>query len=262
MTFRLDSSVATRVVVGKGHRSRSYIPRTSPVRAIIIHTTGSGPARRLTSSKFAKWRRRNPEAAVSTFEAALWVYQNMVPGPHYVVGQEGECAQTAPEMECAWHVGSAQGRRYKWTGGRWSTRDTAWWFKRWPGLQSPRELANGHLWDPYTAPLGLRGIRARIASRWAGGGGSVNANTLGIEVAPDLAKPGGPWSEAALLTLDRLVLDLAHRHQVPLAREFIFGHSDANPIARSSRGRGWDPSEAQWDFASFAERTGIWRTDA
>lgn len=259
MTFEPDSAVAQAVVPGKGHTSGSYIPRSGPVRAIIIHTTGAGPAKRLTDPAFATWRSRNPAAARSTFLAALWVYENMVPGPHYVVGQAGECVQTAPEAECAWHVGSAQGRLYRRAAGAWVTKDTAWWLTRWVGLQSPRELAGGHLWDPYTAPFGLRGIQARIAARWAAGGGSVNANTLGIEVAPDPDKPSGPWSPAALETLDALVLDLAKRHDVPLAREYIIGHSDANPLARSARNEGWDPNPRQWTFPAFAERTGIWK---
>jgi len=252
-----DSPLVARMAPSAGHRRGKYLPRTSPVWAIVVHTTGSGPARRLTDDKFRVWRARNPTATASTFEAACWVFANQDASAHYVVGQGGELAQTAPENECAWHVGTSGGRAYRdgWAQAAAST-PYAWWSERWPGMESPRDLAGGFLWDGYQKPPGLRGFAPRILSSYARG--SVNANTIGIEVAPNANDPRGPWSDECWQSLSALVLDIASRHGMVVMRDSILTHSDANPKSRTAAGgRPWDPGERQWDLARMKHMLGI-----
>ncbi len=238
-----------------GYRKRKFEPRLRPPSAIIVHTTGAGPANRLTSAvpAIVQWRKRNGFPS-NTFESAIRIYQSVSEAcGHYVVGQEiGQIAQLAPEAQCAWHVGGAGGRAYAKHVDVWNTTDTGWWEDRWPALGSPRELASGRLWEPYGHRVGLRVAWAQ----WRGGG-SVNANTIAIEVACPLDDPRDSWTDAAWSNLVELVIDIAGRHEIPLTREHVLTHSDAHPLARSEKNKPWDPNTRQWSWPRFAAIAGI-----
>ena len=231
-----------------GYRRKAYEPRLRKPAAIVVHTTGAGPVNRVHAEKFKRWRRRT--GITDPFEAALWVYANMRAGPHYVIGQEGHIAQVCPEDLCAWHVGGKHGRTYD--GVQWFGRQQRyqWWFERWRGHTSPKDLAGGKLWTQYGAQTGLR-----VA--WAARGGSVNANTIGIEVVPPDPDTRGPWSVAAWESLSNLTSEICMRRNIAATRDTIITHSDANPIARTTPGGSpWDTPETQFTWEEFRRRSG------
>lgn len=214
-----DSSVATVYVPAQSVRNGRYPERTRPPVAIVLHTTGSGVLDRWGSERSDPRLRRDTPWGTAVYS----VYANMKYGPHYVVGQEGQCAQVCPEDIVAWHVSSSGIRRYR--KRRWGQGTCNWWRDRWPAFRSPAELANGELWA----------------------GGSCNENAIGIEVVAPRDNARGPWSDACRETLGRLVRDLASRHQIPVDPEFVLTHSDAHPLDRTTdSGRPWDPGPRQW----------------
>lgn len=213
-------------------RGRLKRRKRDPI-AIVIHTTGSGPRNRVDESapRFARWRRLHPEIT-EPFDAALWIYRKAYKySPHYVVGQDGRCTQIVLEDLIAEHVG----RRGSWHYRRrnWARVNEAWWYHRFPDLQSPRQFGGGRIWD-----------------------GGANANTIGIEVVAPYHDPSGPWSEAAWDKLSALVTDLCWRHDIPCTRRFVVTHSDVHPRARSAREQPWDPGPRQWSWSEFARRAG------
>lgn len=212
-----ESRVATRMQIGLGAARGRYHDRGAFV-GIVVHTTGAGVV--------GRWRREGERHnEVTPFETALRVYQTIMPdGPHYVIGQAGECVQVCPEHLAAWHVGSSLAGAYRSMGWDAETRHR-WWLRRWPDLCSPLDLAGGHLWDH----------------------GSCNDNVLGIEVVPPVDDPRGPWSESAWVTLGKLLRDVSERRLIPFAREYIVTHSDAHPLARTTpAGEPYDPGPRQW----------------
>lgn len=239
-----ESPLVTVVSPSLGHLRSLYEPRLSDVEAIIIHTTGSGPRERFNASERAgvhRWK--------SPFHTALWIYGTLLKyGPHYVVGQEPrQIAQLCPEAFCAWHVGALGGHVYDKPG--WGNAKTAWWPQRWPSFESPRDLADGRLWLPYAKkPRILTALRT-----WRNG--SVNANTIGVEVEPG---EGREWTSDGWANVASVVCDIAARNKLPLARVRILTHSDAHPIKRSTpRGEPWDTAYTQWSWETFVRFAGI-----
>jgi hypothetical protein len=230
---RPDSPAASEYVVGRAVTGGEARVRAEPPVAVVIHTTGGGPVKRVRDDDFAGWRKRWPEYATSAFLAAKWVYTIASPDSgHYLLGQAGECIQVVPEDLVARHVGAAESKAY--ADGRWMRPEYAWWKERWPGLTSPVELAGGKLWR----------------------GGSCNGASIGIEVAPNEDDPTGPWSNACWAALVTLVSDVCLRNEIPCTRTHVVTHSDAHPIARTSKGVGWDPGPRQWSWAEYARSAG------
>ena len=231
MSYEPDSRVADRAVSSRGYAGGHYAARQYPPAAVVVHTTGAGPVKRYVDE-----RQRARHGWESPFDAALWVYQSVIDaGPHYVLGQRGECVQVAPEGVCAWHVGSAESHPYTRAPreSTWAKSEATWWFERWGPRLNPCQLAGDALWF----------------------GGSCNANTLGIEVVPPGQATRGPWSTDAWRTLAILVEDICERHEIPVERDRILTHSDAHPRARTARGAPWDPPPAQWTWGRYCEWT-------
>lgn len=222
-----ESRVAASYVPSLGMRNKAYKKRPRPASAIVVHTTGSGPALRVVHKRFKAWRAKWPQFAETPFQAAKWTYMYaMRSGPHYLVGQGGEVVQHAREDMAAWHVGSRGGRWYRLPGGTWHNKNTRWWRERFPSLSSPTQLARGRLWK----------------------GWSCNDNSVGIEVAPPVDDPRGPWSADAWRALACLVEDIATRHSIPITKHTVISHSEAHPRSRSAKNRPWDPRPEVWDF--------------
>lgn len=179
--------------------------------AIVVHTTGYGPIRRWAAA---------PDRYPGPYDAALHIYRKIMrAGPHFVIGQCGECVQTAPEDLAAWHIGSRGARAYR------KAPRTPWWAESWPEYETPRDLAGGRLWE----------------------GWSANTMTLGIEVVPPRDNVRGPWSLACMDALDSLIWSLSDDWKIPRARGHVITHADAHPHDRTRRGRPWDPSPVAWD---------------
>lgn len=232
-----DSLVADDFFPSYGYRSDSYAPRND-YAAVVVHTTGCGPV--------VKWK-KNKDKFASPFEAALDAWNKMPVGTHYAIGQGGECTQLCPERLAAWHVGSSRGRSYNYKSWNRSGKYD-WWFERWKGFESPKQLADERLWQPYA-----KGIDVPWKARWRSHyHGSVNANTVGIEIVPPSSNPRGPWSERAWLSLVRLVQDICRRRNIPIDRLHVLSHSDCNPRSRTTNsGRPWDPGTTQWSYGLF-----------
>lgn len=216
MTWLPDSTVATVFADSYGYKLDAYKHRWS-YRGVIIHTTGMGPVKR------GEIKKADP------FETAVWMYKTGIvgkAGPHYVVGQDGRCAQICPEDRAAWHVGSSGTSVYKF---RPWLQKCAWWKQRWMEYATPLEM-----------PVWL--------------GGSCNANTIGIEVVPNAAGPGAAWSDEAWTTLTKLLIDICLRRRIPVNRSTVMSHSDAHPFARSAKGKPWDPPANVWNWDLQQER--------
>lgn len=234
--FGPDSSIVPVAAPGRGYKRGKYQPRRS-YSAIVVHTTGRGILK-----KAKRW-------GVSPIEAAARVYgAQMDAGAHYVIcGLTGAAIQTCPEELAAWHVGSKGSKPYgrpNWARSTWWKRTRGkkveWWSNRWPGFQSPHELAYGELWAPN-----------------AKGRPSCNANTIGIEVIPNAKHPSGVWTNAAWIKLIQLCQDIRWRRSIHFRRETILSHSDAHPLARTARNRPWDPPGEIWTYEEFAVRAGL-----
>ena len=180
---------------------------------LVIHTTGYGPTRRHLA---------NPEKFPSPFEAALHIYENISPycGHFLICGETGRIAQMMPLTHVAWHVGSSGAWQYRLSG--WSrNKGFGWWHTRFPDCDSPRDLLGGALWRR----------------------GSANELTYGVEISPPLADARAPWTDACWDSIDRLVAFL----EVPRDRHYVFTHSDAHPLKRTTKkGSPWDPAPKQW----------------
>lgn len=240
-----DSRICHTIYPSYGVAKGKYVERNS-YSAIVVHTTGYGPVRR---------HKENPQKYESPLEAALDIYRKMPYGPHYVIGQEGDVVQMCPENLAAWHVGGSKGWRYK---RRWATRRYSWWLDRWRGLESPRQLAGGKLWSPYPSSS-LQGASKYFRQvYWRSRHGSVNANTIGIEIVPPESNPRGEWAPPVWQALTRLCRDIHRRRGIPLERSYVLTHSDCSPIGRTTRtGEPWDtwPSQFSWGRFVVAMRT-------
>lgn len=234
MTGERDSTVATRFVPSLGYAGGHY----DDVRghhACVLHTTGAGIIRRFREEGHEKGDDTPLDTAVRVYSRIMGASSGFA-APHYVIGQDGECVQMCREVFAAHHVGSKAELGFRrWLAPRlyalpraaWGV-NCAWWFAQWPDIRSPLDLAGGQLWA----------------------GGSCNRNSIGVEVVPpDVDEPNkAPWSPAAWVTLRALVEDIAERRRIPWERERIISHSDAHPVARSAKGKAWDPSQAQWSW--------------
>jgi hypothetical protein len=200
-------------------------------RCIIIHTTGRGPADRLTDYGRAIWRSNHPELT-DTFQVAEWLYTKaMMDVAHVLVGQNGERVRLVPDEYCGRHVGVAKSQAY--ASRTWANAGPMrWWKERWPMHVSPRALAGGNLWTV----------------------GSANQISLGLEVACPLQNPTGPWSDAAWHALCKTVAEWAEAHSIPIAQDYVFTHSDAHPVARTAKGKPYDPGPLQWSWQEFERR--------
>lgn len=233
----MDSALPQRYVPSLGVKKVVYAPRAS-VSGVVIHTTGSGPYRR--------WKRQGQRLKEnSSFDTAVRIYTKIMKASgHYVVGQDGQIVQLVPEHLAAWHVGSRKANLYR---RNWMRDKYKWWQERWPGYDSPLELADGKLWAPYPddAPVSWR-------TRWVSRNGSCNANTIGIEVVPPDHGSRAAWSDACWTSVILLTQDICYRNRLPLERQRILSHSDVHPISRTTRsGHPWDPSLNQFSYEKF-----------
>lgn len=234
-----DSLLARRFEPSYGTATGKFAPRNS-YSAIVVHTTGWGPVSKHLS---------NPQKFPTPLDAAVHIYKNMPYSAHYVIDQEGTIIQMCPEALASWHVGGSKAWRYQ---NAWLTSRYTWWRERWPELQSPVELAEGKLWTPYPKEALAGPLKYFRRLYWASRRGSVNANTIGIEVIPSNSGPRSSWSSQAWKALVGLCQDIHHRRGIPLTKHHLLSHSDACPISRTTRnGDPWDPWESQWSWPRF-----------
>lgn len=226
--FAPSSSLVDAVVPGFGYRGGKLRKRQSAPVAIVVHTTGVGPVTRFEDvgqRATHKWR--------CPGDAAGWIYGTIMEfSGHYVIdGANGQLLQIVPEDVIAEHVGGHNSHLYDTV--HWQTPETKWWPMRWPARRTPKSLADGKLWTA----------------------GSVNANTIGIEVAPRADAPRGAWSDAAWAKLVALVREIGERYGIPVDAEHVLTHSDADPRSRSTAGGApWDAGPEQWSPAMLEHR--------
>ncbi len=226
--MRRDSSIAQEFRPARGLVRRKFKKRKGDVVGVIIHTCGSGVIRRYN-------RDHERKAWGSVFESASYVYQHLMDfSGHYLVFGT-QCLQLCPESHVAHHVGRKGWGRYKLPQERWLTQKYDWWKHRWDDYESPLDLCSGRLWE----------------------NGSVNANTIGVEVPP-WPTARAPWGLETWTTLSQLILDICARHDIPLTREHIITHSDAHPIRRTTaNGSPWDTWQSQFTWERLAAVAGL-----
>lgn len=201
----------------RGWSKGYWSPRNTTGSYYVWHTTGGGPARR---------HAKDPKRWPTPFDAAVWLYTKaMKAGPHIVIcGETGRSLQLAPLDVSAWHVGKRGSapyfKRHRW---EWS-KDFDWWRDRWNprGIFNPTELAGGTAWD----------------------GKQANPNARGVEITPVRGALTGRWSDATYAEIQR-IMDMSP--EIPQDLYHQVGHSDVHPRSRTRRGKGWDPTPAQFD---------------
>lgn len=188
--------------------------RRRPPSFIVYHTTGGGLARKAA-------RVANPDQDPDAYDrAAVRWYRTSGAKfyPTYLVGVSGRVFQLAPETKATWH---AQGPLDEYRGP-WRSAATAWWPVAWPGKNSPIDLT---------------------------GDRDINANSIGIDYLPHPARVTP--SDLQLDVIAELARGLSLKHGFPLDRLHHLGHSDVDPINRSSGNKPWDPS---WDWTDYMRR--------
>lgn len=196
--------------------ARTDLPkRALPVRAVIVHTTGTGVIEQ------ALRKGRPPLDFAAAFYARPTVYAS-----HYLVGYEGEVVSTVPEATVAYHAGVSKAHRGLYALGRavWpryvggtdrgaTQPHYADWLARWPDLLSPLDLVTGKV---------------------------VNGTTVGVDLLAPL--PGVSFHpEEQVAMAARLVADILRRHDLVASRPTVLRHADTDPFSRSTKRGGWDP---------------------
>lgn len=195
----------------RGLRASSAV-RTGALGAIVVHTTGGGPASRSIKSGYSK-------AAV---EYALDHYLKGKEGyAHYVIDLNGTIYATASENRQAAHTtwGGAGGRAYFKT---WKAPD--WWTRVWDplGARSPIDLLSAGATYP-------------------------NQRTIGVEL---VMLPGYGYTDEQYRSLARLIVDVSRRQGLAISAApsiGLLGHEDFCPYpykglgGRENAGGGWDP---------------------
>lgn len=204
-------------------RSARILPnRSYPASRVIVHSTGETDL-----------------AAVIKFYTS--------PGavcPHYVIAHDGTINKIVPEDHVAWHVAYAPGvaatygkglqewQRWRMRAGKldMSAREGyyAAWTARWPGLEDPRTLA----------------------------GPRPNYMSIGIELQALEAPTRRIFTDAQYAALVELTSDICKRLSIVPSQRTVFGHSDADPIARSNDRGQWDPG-ALFDWHTVSAGVGF-----
>jgi len=228
---------------------RDLPARTKPVRAVVIHTTGSGIV-----SKALK-KNIDPLDYAAAYYARKTSYAS-----HYLVGYDGTIVGTVPENLVAYHAGVSKGRRsiYQQGRDRWPRHvkkgkelvDTGKaqgrygdWLERWPDLDSPLDLLPGR---------------------------SVNGLTIGVDFLAPL--PGEKHPQTQVMWVRALVMDIVQRYklgavagsmieEIDIPRTVVLRHADVDPLARSTSRGGWDPP--RYAFTALCAQLGIeaWPTE-
>lgn len=196
--------------------ARTDLPRrTLPVRAVVVHTTGTG----IVEQALRKGRPPLDFAAAHYAKASSFA-------SHYLIGYEGEVVGTVPEAVVAYHAGVPTAHRGLYALGR-----AVWpryvggtdrggpqthygdWLARWPDLLSPLDLVTGKV---------------------------VNGSTVGVDLlAPVPGVAFHPEEQVAMAA--RLVADILRRHSLVASRPTVLRHADVDPFSRSTKRGGWDP---------------------
>lgn len=202
--------------------------RTGALGAIVVHTTGGGPAARSIKSGYKK----------PAVEYALDYYLTGGGGfAHYVIDLNGTIYATASENRQAWHTtwSGVKGRAYFKT---WKA--PTWWTSVWNplGARSPVDLLSAGSTYP-------------------------NQRTIGVEL---IMLPGYAYTDDQYRSLARLIVDVARRNALAITSapsKSLLGHEDFCPYpykglgGRENAGGGWDPG-AHRDKPYF-DWSRVWR---
>lgn len=210
---------------------RQLPPRTLPIMAQIVHTTGDTDL-----DKILRWYER-----VDGLQ------------PHAVIATDGVIYRTAMEDCIAWHtkIEPLEAKLYLQGYAVWSK-----WI--WPlGLDAPKHVGE----DEFS---GYRGWR----TKWREGkslqsplnlitSSHPNGVSLGVELqATD--KPG-IFTPQQYASLAELSVFWSAQYKYPLDADHVMGHQDVSPMRRSTSAGGWDPGELfnwnrLWDGIRAAEK--------
>lgn len=188
--------------------------RSVPVRAVILHTTGS-----------------------PKLEAVLRFYDD-VDGlqPHYCVGWDGTVYRIAEEDRVAYHCAILPNERLAYQSGFafWSQR--RWDSERGDVVQAPAFPGYQNwidTWRPkFESPLDFVT------------GAHPNTVSIGIELLqPENAGPD-IFTDEQYDAASKLAADIAARHGIQWSRERILGHQDVSPMRRCNGKGAWDPGAA------------------
>jgi N-acetyl-anhydromuramyl-L-alanine amidase AmpD len=197
--------------------------RTQDVKAIIIHTTGSG----------STWQQ-----IVNLYTAADGV------GPHYAIQLDGTIHRFAAETRVAWHAGLSTRERqlYEQGYGVWSH-----W--HW-GLSDATAVDTGSEYAGYKTWKDMWRVAGKESPLDLPTGSHPNNVTIGIECQQpgDADITADIFTDAQYTSLIALVADIVRRYSLPLDRLSLMGHYDVSPMRRSTTRGGWDPGDAfNWD---------------
>ena len=193
--------------------------RTQPVKAIIIHTTGSG----------STWQQ------ILSFYTDKNGYQ-----PHYAIQTDGTIHRTADESLVAWHTAIKGAERALYQQG-WDV----WSRWHWPlGANAPTDT--GSEYSGYGTWKNMWRVADKNSPLDLPTGAAPNDVTIGIECEQpsDADKTADIFTDAQYASLICLVRDVVGRYSLNVDRLSILGHYDCSPMRRSTGAGGWDPGDA------------------
>jgi len=220
----------------RGFRLGKYEKRSiEQIERVIIHHTGVGILGRFKRDK-------DRFGWTIPIQAAIHAYTRiMASSGHYVIGHEGQVVQFVPENYSAWHAGYG-GRRRRSRLGEWFAKTK---YTRKLGKRPRWVCRRDGRFDWWDVRWRLRqGITSPLA--WFPDL-DTNGHTIGIEL---LSTPRHePFTSIQLRSLRTLVVDICMDYGIPIDNHHILTHSDANPLARTTRrGVPYDPPASKYSF--------------
>lgn len=183
--------------------------RKLDINCFILHNTGS-----VNADKVDKYYIENSEGVC----------------PHFLILRSGRINQYVDLDKTAYHVGFSDTQKKLYSRGKdvwplfWNNTTLPCpyvgydqWFARWPQLQSPLELPSSD---------------------------RPNSRSIGIE----LLSEGGDCTDEQYEALQELILKTSEDIQLDINSNNVYGHYDANPIARVNKYGSTDPGKGfDWD---------------
>lgn len=203
---------------------RKLPTRSSPIRAVVLHTTGETDLDKILD-----------------FYTSPTGFQ-----PHYLIETHGTVRRTAAETLVAYHAAHHAAERAAYERGfsYWSNID--WDEKKNAPVNYGKFFPGYTVWNTRWRSQGLESPLDLIT------GGSPNSVSIGIELQqPDYPTPT-IFTEEQYQALDELLADVTARHRIPRDRKHILGHYDVGPMRRTTAKTpgGWDPGgKFNWDRA-------------
>lgn len=193
--------------------------RETPVRAIIVHTTGDNNLQKILA------------------------YYQSTDGlqPHYVIGIDGIIYQVADERLIAYHckIDKQEAIHYRMGWSHWCR----WVWQNDRPVETSQEFAGYVEWRDTWRRLGYQSPLELVTVD------RPNSYSIGVELQQPVKPVAGQiFTEPQYQSLAELLNDIGERHDIKLDRGTLLGHSDVSPMRRCNASGPWDPgAQTNWN---------------